>query len=64
MAPLLPLPAGMRGLLLDVLAVGYPVGAAQTRMGNASDSAIAWQVQSMLDDHADFNDVVDFREAA
>jgi hypothetical protein len=48
----LPLPHGMRALLLDVLALAYPAGAAQARLHNAPDAAVAWQVQSMLDDHA------------
>jgi hypothetical protein len=50
---ILPLPAGMRDLLLQILALGYPAGYAQTRLSNAPDAAIAWQVQSCLDDYAD-----------
>jgi hypothetical protein len=49
-----PLPAGMRPLLLALLSLGYDAGDAQARLGNAPDSAIAWQVQSMLDDYADY----------
>jgi hypothetical protein len=49
----IPLPVGMRALLLDALDLGYPHGAAQRGLGNASDAAIAWQCQSMLDDYAD-----------
>jgi hypothetical protein len=49
----LPLPIGMRALLLAILTAGYPSGAAQTRLSNAPDGAIAWQCQSMLDDYAD-----------
>ncbi len=53
-APAAPkMPAGMRAHLLAILALGYQPGAAQTRLGNAPDAAIAWQVQSMLDDYAD-----------
>jgi len=49
----LPLPAGMRGLLLSILDLAYPNGAAQRRLSNAPDSAIAFQVQSTLDDYSD-----------
>lgn len=49
-----PLPAGMRSALLHVLAIAYPKNAAQRRLGNAPDAAIAWTVQSALDDFADF----------
>ena len=59
-----PLPAGMRKLLLDVLALAYPAGAPQTRLSNAPDGAIAWQCQSMLDDFADHTVLQTFREAA
>jgi hypothetical protein len=48
-----PLPPGVRPLLLDILARCYPANAAQTRLGNAPDAAIAWQVQSCLDDYSD-----------
>lgn len=46
------LPNGMREVLLQVLAIGYPPNTPQTRLSNAPDSIIAWQVQSMLDDFA------------
>lgn len=52
-ADVLPLPAPMRRLLLDLLSLGYPAGAAQANLGTAPDGAVAWQVQSMLDDYAD-----------
>jgi hypothetical protein len=55
MSGTLPLPKGMRPLLLDILAIGYPGDYAQARLSNAPDAAIAWQVQSMLDDYADFS---------
>ncbi len=50
---ILPLPAGARELLLQLLDIGYRAGMPQTRLRNAPDAAIAWQVQSMLDDYAD-----------
>ena len=49
-----PLPPGMRARLLEILAIGYACNCSQTRLGNAPDAAIAWQVQSMLDDFADY----------
>lgn len=52
---ILPLPAGTRRLLLDFLAAVYPPNAAQTRLGNQPDAAIAWQVMSALDDFADYS---------
>jgi hypothetical protein len=48
-----PLPTGMRDRLLAILELGYPANAPQARLGNAPDAAIAWQVQSMLDEYAD-----------
>jgi hypothetical protein len=50
-----PLPAGMRDLLLAILALAYPAGYAQTRLHNQHDAAIAWQVQSCLDEYADYS---------
>jgi hypothetical protein len=50
---MLPLPSGMRSHLLAILAIRYPANFPQTRLGNAPNAAIAWQVQSMLDDYAD-----------
>lgn len=58
---ILPLPTGTRDLLLAFLAAVYPANSAQTRLGNAPDGAIAWQVQSALDDFSDFSA---FTEAA
>jgi hypothetical protein len=55
-----PLPAGMRDLLLGVLAIAYPDGAAQRRLSNAEDSAVAWQVQSALDDYSDATSALAF----
>jgi hypothetical protein len=55
-----PLPHGMRDLLLNLLTLAYPKGAPQTRLSDAPDGTIAWQVQSMLDDFAD----ADCRRAA
>ncbi len=52
-AETLPLPAAMRRLLLELLSHGYPADAAQANLRDAADGAIAWQVQSMLDDYAD-----------
>jgi hypothetical protein len=52
--PISPLPAGMRAHLLAILDLGYPAGFPQTRLSNAPDGAIAWQVQSMLDDYSDY----------
>ncbi len=49
-----PLPTGARALLLGFLALVYSPGDAQARLGNAPDAAIAWQVQSALDDFADY----------
>ena len=49
-----PLPAKMRSLLLQVLDLGYRPGSPQTLLSNAPDGAIAWQVQSMLDEYADY----------
>ena len=60
----LTLPTGMRALLLAILSAGYPEGAAQTQLANAPDEAIAWQVQSMLDDYADADALQAFRAAA
>jgi hypothetical protein len=60
----LPLPIGMRTLLLAVLTAGYPSGAAQTRLSNASDGAIAWQCQSMLDDYSDHGALQAFQAVA
>jgi hypothetical protein len=62
--PPLPLPFGMRAPLLQLLSLGYPAGAAQTRLDNAPDAAIAWQVQSMLDDYADYATRAAFAVAA
>jgi hypothetical protein len=56
----IPLPHGMRALLLDVLDLAYPNGAAQRRLGNAPDSAIAFQVQSALDDFSDATSLLAF----
>jgi hypothetical protein len=61
---ILPLPAGMRAHLLAALALGYPAAAAQARLSNAPDAAIAWQVQSMLGDYADYAARCDFAVAA
>lgn len=47
---------GMRPLLLELLRLAYPAGAAQTRLSNATDGAVAWQVQSCLDDFASYDD--------
>lgn len=58
------LPAAMRRLLLDALTLGYPLGAAQSRLDNAPDAAVAWQTQSMLDDYADFDARMSFADAA
>ena len=55
-----PLPPGMRARLLEILAIGYACNCSQTRLGNAPDSAIAWQVQSMLDDYSDYGARRDF----
>ena len=44
------MPTGLRAALLVALALAYPADAAQAHMDNAPDRAIAWQVQSMLDD--------------
>lgn len=52
---ILPLPTGARRLLLDFLAAVYPANSAQARLSNQPDGAIAWQVQSALDDHADYS---------
>jgi hypothetical protein len=52
---ILPLPSGTRRLLLDFLAAVYPAGCAQARLTGQPDAAIAWQVQSALDDFADFS---------
>lgn len=50
-----PLPTGARELLLRFLDLAYQdwPGCAQTNLHNAPDAAIAWQVQSALDDFAD-----------
>jgi len=56
---ILPLPTGMRPLLLDLLSKGYPSGALQTLLGNAPDAVVAWQVQSLLDDYADLHFISD-----
>lgn len=45
------MPTGLRNVLLAALALAYPADAAQAHMDNSPDAAIAWQVQSMLDDH-------------
>lgn len=52
------MPPGLRTLLLNVLALGYPAEAAQAHLGNTSDGRIAWQVQGMLDDYADYREGV------
>jgi hypothetical protein len=55
-----PLPQGMRRHLLAILKLGYHNGAAQRRLGNASDAALAWQCQSMLDDYSDATSLLAF----
>lgn len=56
------LPNGARELLLRFLDLAYQEWphCAQTNLHNAPDGAIAWQVQSALDDFADFSS---FKEA-
>lgn len=51
---MLPLSPAMRRLLLDLLSLGYEPDDAQANLRHAPDAAIAWQVQSMLDDYADY----------
>ncbi len=55
---------GMRPLLLELLRLAYPAHAAQARMSNAPDGAVAWQVQSMLDDFASSDERAAFAVAA
>ena len=50
----LPLPKGGRELLLSFLSLAYPPQFAQARLHGAPDAAIAWQVQSCLDEFADY----------
>jgi len=52
---MLPLSPAMRRLLLDLLRLGYAPDDAQANLAHAPDAAVAWQVQSMLDDYADFS---------
>jgi len=47
------LPAAMRALLLDLLALGYPQGYPQSRLHDAPDAAVSWQAMTMLEDYAD-----------
>lgn len=74
---MLPLSPAMRRLLLELLSLGYAPDDAQANLAGAPDAAIAWQVQSMLDDYADYaafpanddqvahaNDNLDLDEAA
>jgi hypothetical protein len=74
---MLPLSPAMRRLLLELLSLGYAPGDAQANLAAAPDAAVAWQVQSMLDDFADYqallianddlipaNDNLDLDEAA
>ncbi len=51
---MLPLSPAMRRLLLELLRLGYAPDDAQANLGDAPDAAVAWQVQSMLDDYADY----------
>lgn len=55
---------GMRPLLLELLRIAYPAAAPQARLSNAPDGAVAWMTQSMLDDHADYDALKTFQEAA
>jgi hypothetical protein len=48
-----PLPSGARPLLLALLDLAYPGGSPQRQLQDAPDGAIAWQVQSLLDDFSD-----------
>jgi hypothetical protein len=49
-----PLPPAAREALLAFLAAVYPAEAAQAQMRDASDSSVAWQCQSALDDYAEY----------
>lgn len=51
---MLPLSPAMRRLLLELLSLGYEPEDKQANLHDAPDAAIAWQVQSMLDDYADY----------
>ena len=54
-----PMPPRLRWLLLEALDAAYPEGAPQRQLRDAPDAAVAWQVQSCLDDYADFGAVVE-----
>lgn len=51
----------LRAALLRVLDLGYPEGSAQRTLDGEPDGAIAWQVQSLLDDYADYTQMPEYR---
>lgn len=57
-----PMSPDLRAALLRVLDLGgYPEGSAQRQLHDQPDGAIAWQVQSLLDDWSDYTQVPRFK---